>query len=101
MKSRRLISPSTNVSGPRQAGQIIANCSFAYQALATVNPGETAANTSLSANNIARLFDQLVGAQKEIPANLQSEGPRCREIDNKFEFDGLLNRQVGRLCPLR
>src|SRR2546421_12523691 len=42
-------------------------------------------------------LDHLVGAQEEISTDRQSERSRCFEIDDKLEFGGLLNRQVGRL----
>ena len=45
----------------------------------------------------APLFDHLVSAQEEISTDRQSERSRCFEIDDKLEFGGLLNRQVGRL----
>jgi hypothetical protein len=45
----------------------------------------------------ALLFDHLVSAQEEISTDRQSERSRCFEIDDKLEFGGLLNRQVGRL----
>ena len=36
-------------------------------------------------------FDHLVGAQQEIPANVQAKGSCRLKIDNELEFDGLLN----------
>jgi hypothetical protein len=49
----------------------------------------------------ASLFDHLVGAQEEISTDRKSECSRCFEIDDKLEFGGLLNRQVGRLRALQ
>ena len=43
--------------------------------------------------------DHLVSAQEEISTDRQSKRSRCFEIDDKLEFGGLLNRQVGRLNP--
>ena len=46
-------------------------------------------------------FDQLVGAEEEISTDRQSERFRRLEINDKLEFGGLLNRQVGRLLTLK
>jgi hypothetical protein len=49
----------------------------------------------------ASLFDHLVGAQEEISTDRKSERSRCFDVDDKLEFGGLLNRQVGRLRALQ
>jgi hypothetical protein len=56
-----------------------------------------ARNRHMHRSKTASLFDHLVGAQEEISTDRQSERSRCFEIDDKLEFGGLLNRQVGRL----
>jgi hypothetical protein len=67
-------------------------------AKADVEGGLKRANSSRSPHRLAPTethrgvsLDQLIGAQQDIPANVQAEDSCRLEIDNKLEFDGLLN----------
>jgi hypothetical protein len=59
--------------------------------------GGHAASGAGSETNSRLSLDHLVGAQKEISTDRQSERSRCFEIDDELEFGGLLDRQVGGL----
>src|SRR6516164_339371 len=41
------------------------------------------------------LFDDLVGERKQPVRNSDSQYPGCFAVDNKFDFRGLLDRQIG------
>jgi hypothetical protein len=47
-----------------------------------------------------RLFDHLVGAAEQRKRDGEAERLGRREVDEKLNFRGLLDRQVGRLLAL-
>jgi hypothetical protein len=52
-------------------------------------------------NNSRRVsFDHLVGEREQIIGDHDAERLGGFEIDDEFEFRGLNNRQIGRLCTL-
>ena len=47
-----------------------------------------------------RLFDHLVGAIEQRTQYVETKRPSGLEIDHEFEFHGLLDGQIGRLCSI-
>jgi hypothetical protein len=55
----------------------------------------SARNVTALQQTAVRLFDHLVGAQKERPRDCQPERFRDLEIDDQFELGRLQHRQVS------
>ena len=49
----------------------------------------------------ANLFDHLVGAADQRQRNGEAERLGSLQVDDKLDFGGLLDRQIGRLLALR
>ena len=47
--------------------------------------------------DIAQLLDHLIGAGKQRRGHNETDGLRRPEVDDKFEFGWLLDRQIARL----
>src|SRR4029077_1480250 len=47
------------------------------------------------------LFDHFVGAIEQRTQYVETKRPGSLEIDHEFEFHGLLDRQIGRLCSIQ
>src|ERR1700686_4538314 len=55
---------------------------------------------TLAVQQTALLFDDLIGASKKQLWDREAERLGGLEIDDQFEFRGLLEGQIGRLLPL-
>ena len=47
------------------------------------------------------LFDHIVGLREQLCRHVEAKHPRSLEIDDEFEFRGLLNGKVRRLCAFQ
>jgi hypothetical protein len=47
------------------------------------------------------LFHDFVGPPEKVERDIEPEGFGGLEVDDQFELIGSLNRQIGRLSPLR